>query len=166
MNDVHLHPKLVFLSDYWSSKFVEIAGKKRLSTLLPLCALFFAISCNSKQGATCSQAEQIGDAQRISIGMPLEEALVILKSHHAKETGFQVVSSDPNDHLRFFDLPNGRTLEIVSAADSDSRQTIKGMFISTYQPKSWTSKQDPERSKFFESFRQVQHYDMIDQPKD
>lgn len=124
------------------------------------------IGCIAERKSTPLNTQANPSNTCITEGMSLEDALVILKSHHAKETGIQVVSSDPNDHLRFFDLPNGRTLEIVSAADSDSRQTIKGMFISTYQPKSWTSKQDPERSKFFESFRQVQHYDMIDQPKD
>ncbi len=166
MKSVLLRDKLASFSEHRSLKIVGKAGKNSLGTLLPLCALLSTNACNPKQGATYSQVEHCGNSQRITIGMPLEDAVAILKSHHANETGIQVVSTDPNNRLRFFNLPNGRTLEIVSNADSDSRQTIKGISISTYQPKSWTNKQDSERSRFLESFRKLHHYDMVNQSTD
>jgi hypothetical protein len=103
----------------------------------------------------------------IRLGMNFEKARGILMEHGAKETMFQMqLAADeahPENDLHFYYLPSGPTMEVLSEA-AEAGRTIYSISVSTYEPKSWTSKIDPEREKFFDSFRQVEEYDLDNPP--
>ena len=84
----------------------------------------------------------------------------------AKPTMYEVQVNDPNHkglNLHYFALKSGEVLEVISEPGQFGRR-VAVMKISTYKPKSWDSKIDPEREKFLTSFKEVKEYDLAATP--
>ncbi len=123
-------------------------------------------SCAKPQTNTCQTKATSGSIDVIRIGMDFEKADAMLKTRGAEPEAFQVAPS-PEDTKRgidfyYYKLPSGAYLHVFSEPGETGR-VVKSIFVSTYEPKSWKGKTDPERDKFFESFREIREYD-FDRP--
>lgn len=132
---------------------------------LPLAALLAITGCQNTPQSQVNLASSQATSQRIEPGMLLNDAIAILKSHQAKGTAYQVMPSRKNEHLHWFTIPDGRVLEFTSVANQSGQHSITNLYLSTYQPKSWQSKIDPERTRFFASFQPLTHYDFTGKPE-
>ena len=91
----------------------------------------------------------------LKVGMSWSEALAMLKSHGAAPMPLQVMGGF---HFR---LASGDALELNSPEEQFGKpETVSRMALCTYRPRSWESKVDPERMKFFQSFVEVEVLDL------
>ncbi|MDR1011041.1 MAG: hypothetical protein LBM04_07910 [Opitutaceae bacterium] len=97
----------------------------------------------------------------IYVGMLFDEADAKLKQHGAIPTMYQVipVNYEQGDELHFYALRSGVVMDMISKPAKFGR-VVDFMSVSTYVPKSWNSKLDSERSRFFESFESRAEYDL------
>jgi len=103
----------------------------------------------------------------LCVGMPFAVAEAKLKAREAESTMFEVMLT-PKEYragkeLHFYCLRSGAYLEIVSAPGKTGR-IVDSMAINTYSPKSYSSKMDPEYTKFHRSFMQCSEYDLGTEP--
>jgi len=97
-------------------------------------------------------------SKRIHVGMDFDDARALLLENGAEETMYQVMPRNSDEDMTYFKLKNGEVLEIFFDRPSGDRRGIKRLYVSTYKPTSWNSKIDPEREKFFRSFKSIQEY--------
>jgi hypothetical protein len=144
----------------------------RISYCISILALVI-VGC--AQTATNTGAPATADTRTgvIRVGMDFEKAKAILKEHGAKKTQLQVLvkyrdfeSGDeiPGIMTHFYNLPDGPTMEIGSEPSATGRLVYR-ISVSTYEPKSYKNKQDPEHDKFLRSFDLVDEYDLDNPPK-
>lgn len=98
----------------------------------------------------------------INKGMLFETADKILINNGAKTTMFQVEFTKENVALGFkvhyYVLPSDLVCEMVSKPNEKGR-IVDSISVSSYQPKSVKSKLDPEREKFWASFKSYDSYE-------
>jgi len=101
----------------------------------------------------------------LRVGMPLESAESMLKQRGAKPCPLQVMSRTPDGKaIRYYRLKNHPDIRII-ASHEQSGIIIESLAIQTYTSRrAWESKVDPEREKYFQSFKNVQEYDLEKQP--
>ena len=103
----------------------------------------------------------------IRVGMSFKQADSLLKSHGAKPTAFQL--GRPPEFERegqqghFYALPSGTVVALESKPEKSGR-VVCSISVSTYELKSWQSKDDPEASKFFRSFKDKEEYNIEKMP--
>jgi hypothetical protein len=107
-------------------------------------------------------------ASVIYIGMPFEEAELLLKTYGAEtyqdQSLMRAGTARQGYKSQKYHHPNKRAdLEVVSKSEKGVR-TIHGLLISTYIPKSWESKTDPEVAKYHDSFERRQEIDLEKEP--
>ena len=108
------------------------------------CEYDLILSSESPSPKSTTQAA----AKRVRVGMKLEDARAILAARGAKEDSpYQLISLDPGESVTYFKLPDGAVLELCFDRAAGDQSEVKRMFISTYKPKSWNSKIDPEARK-------------------
>ena len=96
----------------------------------------------------------------LETGMAWSEALVMLKAHGATPTPFQVIGG------LHFHLPSGDSLELNwPEAEFQDPKTVSRMVLGRYRRKSWNNKEDPERTKFFQSFVEIETLDLTEHEK-
>jgi hypothetical protein len=99
----------------------------------------------------------------IYVGMLFDEADAKLKQHGAIPTMYQVEFSadayNQGKRLHYYRLRSGAVMDMISKPAKFGR-VVDSMLVSTYVPKSWNSKLDPERSRFFETFEDRAEYDL------
>ena len=132
--------------------------KSRCIIDLLIIILIFSTGCSQKPGEPKPFYTSV--AKTIHVGMNLSLAETILKESGSKETMYQMalVRNDRNRKLHYFKLPSGRVISFISENGEHKTRKISSMSISTYEPKSWNSKLDTERKKFFDSFKQINEY--------
>ena len=128
--------------------------------------LFLVAGCRQSADESPTSKPAIPAVDKhIRVGMKLDEAIALLRIHGAQETGFQLAHTNPANEIHWFALPTRRVIELVAQSDARNESRIKSISISTYEPKSWDSKLDPERDKFFNSFKRIDEYD-LNQPSE
>jgi hypothetical protein len=99
----------------------------------------------------------------IYVGMLFSDADSRLREYGAKPTMFQMVLTRKaykrGNELHYYRLHSGVILDMVSQPGKTGR-IVGSMSVSTYDPKSWDSKLDPERDEFFGSFQSREEYDL------
>ena len=103
----------------------------------------------------------------IYVGMLFSNADAKLREYGAKPTMFQMKLTrkayEQVKELHYYRLRSGVVLDMVSQPGKIGR-IVGAMAVSTYDPKSWDSKLDPERDRFFESFQSREEYDLEEGP--
>jgi hypothetical protein len=99
--------------------------------------------------------------------MLFEDADTKLKQYGAEPTMYQMMLS-PKDRkhgkeLHYYILRSGPVIEMISQPGKDGR-VVGSISVSTYVPKSWNSKMDPERDRFFDTFKDIENYDLRNEP--
>jgi hypothetical protein len=104
----------------------------------------------------------------LRVGMDFDEAQSVLARQRAHPAGFDVIlpnAQRDQRNLDFYWLATGPSVRIVSKTTPTGR-IVESISVSTYAPKSWESKMDPERDKFLDSFVKVEEYDLKTIPMD
>ncbi|OHB84473.1 MAG: hypothetical protein A2V98_15280 [Planctomycetes bacterium RBG_16_64_12] len=101
----------------------------------------------------------------LHVGMGFDKAQLILRQQGAKQAWFDVIPRRGQRQFDYYWLATGPAIEIISKTTPTGR-IVESMFVSTYAPKSWKSKSDPEYAKFFDSFVRVEEYDLKTKPVD
>jgi hypothetical protein len=104
----------------------------------------------------------------LQVGMDFDEAQSVLARQHAKQAGFDALlpkAEREQKKLLYYWLVTGPAVKII-AKTTPTGHVIESLSFSTYAPKSWKSKTDPEHEKFFDSFVQVEEYDLKTSPID
>jgi hypothetical protein len=110
---------------------------------------------------TFGQIEPTTTDQELSVGMDFSRAVAVLNIHGAEPTFYEVMPDKDayakGVEFHFYQLHSGEVIELISEP-ADTGRKVHAIFISTYAPKSWTSKIDPERDKFLSSFKEIRDY--------
>jgi len=123
------------------------------------------VGCAGPNANPSSTTSPYGRNDVVYVGMSFETADVMLK-RYGGATMYQVLLPPESRRLgmdlHYYNLSSGRVMEIVSAPATAGR-VVHSIRVSTYEPMSWNSKIDPERDKFFNSFRRLDEY-RLDKP--
>lgn len=118
-------------------------------------------SCSSRPpvaSGTVARKESV-----IYVGMGFDQADARLKQYGAASTMYQMELTPKaykaGKELHYYQLRSGAVVDIISQPGKTGR-VVGSLSVSTYEPKSWDSKLDPERDKFFESFENRDEYDL------
>jgi hypothetical protein len=131
-----------------------------MRTSLVLLALIFS-GCAALPGPPAGTVKR--KESMIYVGMLFAEADARLKAHGAAATLFPMALSpedyDQGKELHYYTLRSGAVMAMVSRPGPAGR-VVGSLSVSTYVPKSWDSKTDPERDRFFDSFQGHEEYDL------
>jgi hypothetical protein len=102
--------------------------------------------------------KRAADAGQIRTGMNWDAAIKRLETHGATVTADALRPPDDLCNFAHYALPDGPVINLVGRNNEQGVCRVAGLFLSNETPKSWKSKLDPERVKFFDSFRAVDSY--------
>ncbi|HZP61143.1 MAG TPA: hypothetical protein VFB27_12535 [Opitutaceae bacterium] len=106
-------------------------------------------------------------ASVLYLGMPFDQADEKLREYGAEPTMFEVALTPEayrkGMQIHYYHLTSGVFIEIRSKPGGSAR-VVASISVSAYVPKSWDSIDDPERMKFFDSFKNCEEYDLRKEP--
>jgi len=99
----------------------------------------------------------------IYVGMGFDQAEATLKQYGAAPTMYEMELTSKahkaGKELHYYQLRSGAVVDLISQPGKAGR-VVGSLLVSPYEPKSWDSKLDPERDKFFESFENRDEVDL------
>ena len=127
-----------------------------------LFALMLTGCANSLETDTSSRALE-RKAGLIYVGMLFDQAEAKLKEFGARPAGFDWMltaeASRKGLELHVYRLRSSVVMSLHSKPGKTGR-LVDSISVSTYEPKSWESKIDPEYDKFMQSFESREEYDL------
>ena len=129
--------------------------------LIPLLLLGCASSSTGVEPAPAVERK----ASVIFVGIPLAAAREKFAARNAEcgpiGTFMWDLGARKEPEVHEYTLGNGRAVVLISAVGHQGR-IVSSIRVSTYKPKSYECKMDPEYQKFFESFEDRKEFDLED----